>query len=105
MNLFTQRLLSLLLLFLFFQLGFTQSIEKPWKISLGINVVDTYPTGDDSSFLGDSGAFFEEFLNVGSHWNLGGPNFSISRYVSQGFSLGFQGSLNKIYKVMEFLIL
>ena len=99
MNLFTQRLLSLLLLFLFFQLGFTQSIEKPWKVSLGINVVDTYPTGDDSSFLGDSGAFFEEFLNVGSHWNIGGPNFSISRYVSQGFSLGFQGSLNKIYKV------
>ena len=99
MNLSTIKTCYFSLFFLLFQWGISQNVENPWKINLGVNVIDTYPTGDSSPYLGNSGGFFEDFLNVGSHWNLGGPSFSISRYLGFGLSLGLQGGLNSIKNI------
>jgi len=100
MNLSTLKSCCFSILFLFFsQLVISQNAENPWKLNIGVNFIDTYPTGDSSPYLGNSGGIFEDFLNVGSHWNLGGPSVSISRYLGTGLSLGFQGGLNKIEKI------
>ena len=88
------------LLFLLFSVHFvfSQSEEKPWNFKLGLNAVDTFPTGDPSVNLGETGVLFESFFDVGAHWNFGGPNLEISRYLSTGLSMGIQGGFNSITK-------
>jgi outer membrane protein OmpA-like peptidoglycan-associated protein len=71
-----------------------QDSDNPWAIGIGINAVDFYPTGEDAPL----GGYFDEFFNYGDHYNLL-PSLStvtVSRYLSDGFSLGVTGSLNKI---------
>ncbi|MEK9614116.1 MAG: OmpA family protein [Flavobacteriaceae bacterium] len=79
--------------------GWAQSENFSWKVNFGINIVDTYPTGDSTPSLGTSGAIFEDVFNATDHWNLGGPSIGISRYITSGFSAGVQGNLNKIIKI------
>jgi|DEB0MinimDraft_10_1074344.scaffolds.fasta_scaffold02336_4 OmpA-OmpF porin, OOP family len=81
------------------QFLFSQTADNPWKFSLGINIVDTYPTGETENALGETGTLFESFLDVGGHWNVGGPSIEISRYISSGISLGLQGGVNSISKI------
>lgn len=71
-----------------------QDSDNPWAIGIGINAVDFYPTGEDAPF----GGYFDEFFNYGDHYNIL-PSLStvtVSRYLSDGFTLGVTGSLNKI---------
>ncbi|TFG78911.1 MAG: OmpA family protein [Flavobacteriales bacterium] len=71
-----------------------QDMNNPWQVSFGVNAIDTYPTGDGSSFG-------NEFFNVNDHWNIL-PSISyigLSKYVGSGFSVGARGSLNKINKL------
>jgi outer membrane protein OmpA-like peptidoglycan-associated protein len=71
-----------------------QDSDNPWAIGIGINAVDFYPTGEDAPL----GGYFDEFFNYGDHYNIL-PSLStvtVSRYLSDGFSLGVTGSLNKI---------
>ena len=81
MNFTSTKYFYLFLFSLFLQLSFAQSSDNPWKFSLGVNVIDTYPTGDSSPYLGNAGDLFEDFFNVGDHWNLGGPSASLSRFI------------------------
>ncbi len=70
-----------------------QDANNPWQVSFGANAIDVYPTGDVSTF-GD------ELFNAADHWNIL-PSISyigVSRSVSDGFSVGVRGSLNKISK-------
>jgi len=99
MNFTSTKYFYLFLFSLFLQLSFAQSSDNPWKFSLGVNVIDTYPTGDSSPYLGNAGDLFEDFFNVGDHWNLGGPSASLSRFIGAGFSLGLQGGINTIEKI------
>lgn len=99
MNFTFTKYFYLFLFSLFLQLSFAQSSDNPWKFSLGVNVIDTYPTGDSSPYLGNAGDLFEDFFNVGDHWNLGGPSASLSRFIGAGFSLGLQGGINTIEKI------
>ncbi len=72
-----------------------QDENNPWQVSFGANAVDVYPTGD---FEGSS--FGNELFNATDHWNIL-PSLSyiaVSKNVSDGFSVGVRGSLNKITK-------
>ncbi|WP_430908730.1 OmpA family protein [Maribacter sp. 2-571] len=82
------------LLFVGFNSMQAQDENNPWQVSFGVNAIDTYPTGDGSSFG-------NELFNATDHWNVL-PSISyigVSRYIGDGFSVGARGSLNKISKL------
>ena len=71
-----------------------QDENNPWQVQFGVNAIDVYPTGDVSSFG-------NELFNAKDHWNIL-PSISyigVSKAVGNGFSVGAQGSLNKISKI------
>ena len=87
------RLFFAMLLLLSFNVK-AQDSDNPWAIGIGINAVDFYPTGEDAPL----GGYFDEFFNYGDHYNVlpSLSSISVSRYLSDGFSLTVAGSLNKI---------
>ena len=97
------RLMLAMLLLISYSNANAQDKNNPWKITLGVNAVDAYPSGEGTlsaggGFTGES--FGEEFLNAEDHWNIL-PSLStlvVSKYLCSGFSLGITGSLNKIDK-------
>ena len=73
-----------------------QDANNPWAVSVGINAVDTYDAG------GETTSFGEDLLYPGD-WNLI-PTISritAERYLSDGFTLQLAGSLNRITQVNE----
>lgn len=73
-----------------------QDQNNPWSIGIGVNAVDYYPVGETAP----RGEFFDEFFNVGDHYNIlpSVSTLSVGYYVGDGFSIGATGSLNKIDK-------
>ncbi|MBR9756835.1 MAG: OmpA family protein [Algicola sp.] len=73
-----------------------QDENNPWAISIGVNAVDFYPTGEDAPL----GGYFDEYFNAPDHWNVlpSLSSISVARYLDSGFSLGVTGSINKIDK-------
>ncbi len=71
-----------------------QDDNNPWAIEIGVNAVDFFPTGEDFP-LGD---YFNDFFNYQDHYNVlpSLSYISVSRYLSDHFSLSVAGSLNKI---------
>lgn len=69
-----------------------QTEEEPWQFFVGINAIDTFPTG-----AAGSGDLFEEILNI-DHWNIAPyPSFfGLKKYIGAGFSFGTRFSLNTI---------
>ncbi|WP_027137972.1 OmpA family protein [Gaetbulibacter saemankumensis] len=99
--------LSRLLLAMLLVLGISsvnaQDKNNPWQISIGVNMVDAYPTGAGNLYTGggySSETIFGEYFNATDHWNIlpSLSTISVSRYLGDGFSLGIAGSLNKIDK-------
>ena len=74
---------------------FAQTEEHPWQFSFGFNAVDAFPTDT----IGQ-GNLFEEFFNIGDHWNIAPypSQIGIANYLGSCFSLGFIFSLNTISK-------
>jgi len=89
------RLFFAMLLLLSFNVK-AQDSDNPWAIGIGVNAVDFYPTGEDAPL----GGYFDEFFNFGDHYNIlpSLSTISVSRYLSDGFTLMATGSLNKIEK-------
>ncbi len=93
--------LSRLLLAVLFVIGYSnanaQDKNNPWQITIGVNGVDGYPTGEGGLF---SETIFDEYFNVEDHWNIlpSLSTISVSRYLGSNFSLGVTGSINKIDK-------
>ncbi len=88
------KLLMAVLLFVGINSIQAQDENNPWQVSFGANAIDTYPTGDGSSFG-------NELFNVNDHWNIL-PSISylaVSKSVGDGFSVGARGSLNRITKL------
>ncbi|NHF58900.1 OmpA family protein [Flavobacteriaceae bacterium TP-CH-4] len=88
------KLLIAALLFVGFNSIQAQDMNNPWQVSFGANAIDTYPTGDGSSFG-------NELFNVNDHWNIL-PSISyiaVSKAVGNNFSVGARGSLNRINKL------
>ena len=90
------RLLFVLLLSLSFSAN-AQDQNNPWKFDIGVNAVDLYPVGEDAPL----GEYFDEFFNANDHYNFlpSLSRFSVSRYLSDGFSISVAGSLNQINKI------
>ncbi|MGB3607878.1 MAG: OmpA family protein [Psychroserpens sp.] len=74
-----------------------QDENNPWKIEIGANAVDLYPVGEDAPL----GEYFDEYFNVTDHWNFlpSLSRVSVSRYLSDGFTISAAGTLNRIDKV------
>ena len=95
------RLLLAMLLVLVYSNVNAQDKNNPWQITIGVNAVDAYPTGEGALFTGGgftSESFGGEFANVDDHWNIL-PSLStitVSKYLNEGFSFGLTGSLNKV---------
>jgi len=95
------RLLLAMLLVLGFSSTYAQDENNPWAISFGVNAVDLYPTNQGPL----TGEYFDEFFNATDHWNIL-PSLStinVSKYLSDGFSIGVTGSINKIEKIGQTL--
>lgn len=69
-----------------------QNEDHPWHLFIGVNSVDTFPTGGVGA-----GDLFEEFVNL-DHWNIAVyPSvIGVKKYMGSGFSFGTRFSLNKI---------
>ncbi|MDX1277319.1 OmpA family protein [Oceanihabitans sediminis] len=91
------RLLFAMLLVLGFSNTHAQDENNPWAMSFGVNAVDLYPVGEDTP----QGDYFDEFFNVGDHWNIlpSLSSISVSKYINDGFSFGVGGSINRIEKI------
>ncbi|WP_396602496.1 OmpA family protein [Algibacter sp. R77976] len=89
------RLLFAMLLVLGYSNVNAQDQNNPWQITIGVNAVDAYPNGDGGLF---SDSFGDEYFNATDHWNIlpSLSTISVSKYLSDGFSFGVTGSLNKI---------
>lgn len=90
-------LLALLLIMGFSTIN-AQDQNNPWALGMGVNAVDFYPT---NSGLAGHGKWFDEFVNVGDHYNIL-PSISkitVSRYLNDGFSFEAAGTLNKITQI------
>ncbi|WP_053976729.1 OmpA family protein [Mangrovimonas xylaniphaga] len=89
--------LSRLLLASLLLLGFNanaQDEDNPWAVGIGVNMVDFYPTGEDAPL----GGYFDEYFNVGDHYNIlpSLSSLSVSRYMGSGFIFTATGSINQI---------
>ena len=86
---------SKLLLILLVTIGYvnmySQDENNPWQFTFGINAVD---------LASDTDTQFGEFFDVDPNWNVssGLSTFTLSKYLGDNLSLGFNGSLNKISK-------
>ncbi len=90
-----KKLLFVLVLFVGFGMN-AQDENNPWKIDVGVNAVDFYPTNQPGL-----GNWFDEYFNIGDHYNIV-PSISrihVGRYLGDGFSLGVALSVNQITKV------
>ncbi|MFV0565297.1 MAG: OmpA family protein [Flavobacteriaceae bacterium] len=96
------RLLLVALLVLGYSNANAQDKNNPWQITIGVNAVDAYPSGDGNLFQGGFAGetIFDEYFNAGDHWNIlpSLSTISVSRYLGSNFSLGVTGSINKIDK-------
>jgi len=98
--------LSRLLLASIFVLSFSavqaQDANNPWALEVGVNAVDTYPTGEDAP----NGGWFEQYFNVGDHWNIlpAMSRISVGRYIGGGFVFEGAGSVNRIDKMGDMAV-
>ena len=79
-----------------------QDSNNPWAISFGVNAVDTRTSSGAGSGFFDQ--HFSQPFAVKDNWNIL-PSLSyigVNRYVGHGFSVGLQGSVNKIDKAVYF---
>ncbi|EDP96886.1 OmpA family protein [Kordia algicida OT-1] len=93
------RFLVALLLVVGFSNVKAQDENNPWQINIAVNAVDFYPTNDMEA-AGITGKWFDEYFNVGDHYNILPTlsSISVSKYVGDGFSVGARGSVNRIEK-------
>ena len=79
-----------------------QDSNNPWALSFGVNAVDTRASAGGGKNWTDR--HFSQAFNVSENWNIL-PSVSylkISRSVGNNFSVGLQGSINKIGKFVNF---
>jgi len=79
-----------------------QNDNNPWALSFGVNAVDTRTSADGGKNWLDE-HFSQAFL-VGKNWNIlpSVSYISLARSVGNNFSVGLQGSINKIDKFVVF---
>ena len=98
---FTVRYLAAnLLIFFIYQSALSQNLNSQWNIFIGGNSVDLFPAGAGKNApYYPQGEIFEDFLNVGDHWNSSGRSVSISKSFFRTYALGINVSVNNITKI------
>ena len=79
-----------------------QNSNNPWVLSFGVNAVDTRTSaGGEKNWLD---IHFSQMFNVNENWNIlpSVSYLSIARLVGNNFSVGLQGSINKMSKYVNF---
>ena len=79
-----------------------QNSNNPWALSFGVNAVDTRTSaGGGKNWLDQH---FSQMYNVGENWNIlpSVSYISLARSVGNNFSVGIQGSINKIDKYVVY---
>jgi outer membrane protein OmpA-like peptidoglycan-associated protein len=79
-----------------------QNDNNPWALSFGVNAVDTRTSaGGGKNWLDQH---FSQMFNVSDNWNIlpSVSYLSVARSVGDNFSVGLQGSINKIDKFVNF---
>ena len=79
-----------------------QNSNNPWVLSFGVNAVDTRTSaGGEKNWLDNH---FSQMFNVNENWNIlpSMSCLSIARLVGNNFSVGLQGSINKMSKYVNF---
>ncbi len=79
-----------------------QDSNNPWALSFGVNAVDTRTSaGGGKNWLD---RHVSQSFNVSENWNIlpSVSYLSIARSVGNNFSVGLQGSINKIEKFVVF---
>ena len=91
------RLFIATLLLLSFSNANAQDENNPWALGVGVNAVDFYPVGEAAPL----GEYFDEYFNVSDHYNYlpSLSSISVSRYLSDGFTLSVAGTINEIKKI------
>ncbi|TDD99838.1 OmpA family protein [Flavobacterium cellulosilyticum] len=79
-----------------------QNSNNPWALSFGVNAIDTRATAGGGTSKVNT--FFSQPLNVNENWNIlpSVSYLSIARSVGDNFSVGLQGSINKIDKLVSY---
>jgi len=87
------RLMFALLLVIGYSNVSAQDENNSWQISLGVNSVDFYPTGEDAPL----GGYFDQYFNT-DHFNTLASlsTLTVSKYLGDDFSFGASASVNKI---------
>mgnify|MGYP000267377105 FL=1 len=88
------KLLLILLVTIGYANMYSQDENNPWQFTFGVNAVDLAANTDTQ---------FGEFFDVDPNWNVssGLSTFTLSKYLGDNLSLGFNGSLNKISKYSQ----
>ena len=79
-----------------------QNSNNPWALSFGVNAVDTRASAGGGKNWLDS--HVSQAFNVSENWNIlpSVSYLSIARSVGNNFSVGIQGSINKIDKFVVY---
>ncbi|MBA0885378.1 OmpA family protein [Flavobacterium undicola] len=79
-----------------------QDSNNPLAIEFGVNAVDTRTSAGGGKNWVDR--HFSQPFDVKNNWNIlpSVSYLSVSRYVGSGFTVGLQGSVNKIDKLVSF---
>jgi OOP family OmpA-OmpF porin len=79
-----------------------QNSNNPWALSFGVNAVDTRASASGGKNSLD--AHVSQAFNVSENWNIlpSVSYISIARSVGNNFSVGLQGSINKMDKFVVF---
>jgi len=79
-----------------------QNSNNPWALSFGVNAVDTRSSAGGGKNWLDS--HVSQAFNVSENWNIlpSVSYLSLARSVGNNFSVGIQGSINKIDKFVVF---
>ncbi len=78
-----------------------QNSNNPWAISFGLNAVDYKGGAQEKSTFG---AIFSQPFDINNNWNIlpSVSYLSLARSVGDNFSVGIQGSINKIDKFVVY---
>ena len=86
--------------------GVTNAQDKnnPWAIEVGVNAIDTFPTGlrdgqSDKDF--QNGTLFSEYFNVKDHYNIlpSVSRVAVGYFLGDGFTMGAVGTVNKVERL------
>ena len=88
------KLLLILLVTAVYTNVYSQDENNPWQFTFGVHAVDLDADTDTS---------FEDFFAVDENWNVssGLSTFTLSKYLGDNLSLGFNGSVNQISKFAD----